>query len=146
MAFLSRAAGKAGALGSLVSAMGCAACFPALASLGGAIGLGFLAQWEGLFITTLLPLFAAVALVANAVGWFSHRRWWRSALGVLGPLLVLSAALLMRFYGVQTAPLLYVGLAFMVSVAILDLVAPAKSSCGPTSCELPQQGSTSPPT
>lgn len=139
MAFLSGAAGKAGALGSVVSAMGCAACFPALATLGGAIGLGFLAQWEGLFITTLLPLFAAIALVANAVSWFSHRRWWRGALGVIGPLLVVSAALLMRFYGVQTAPLLYVGLAFMAGVAIWELVAPARSSCGSTSCELPQR-------
>ncbi len=139
MAFVNRAAGKAGALGSVVSAMGCAACFPALATLGGAIGLGFLAQWEGLFITTLLPLFAALALVANVVGWFSHRQWWRGALGVIGPLLVLSAALLMRFYGVQTAPLLYVGLALMVGVAIWELVAPAAPRCGPDSCELPQR-------
>ena len=139
MAFLNRAAGKAGALGSLVSAMGCAACFPALATLGGAIGLGFLAQWEGLFITTLLPLFAAIALVANAVSWFSHRRWWRGVLGITGPLLVLLAALLMRFYGVQTAALLYVGLAFMADVAIWELVAPARSGSS-ASCELPQRG------
>ena len=139
MAFLGRAAGKAGALGSVVSAMGCAACFPALATLGGAIGLGFLAQWEGLFITTLLPLFAAIALVANAVSWFNHRRWWRGLLGITGPLLVLSAALLMRFYGVPTAPLLYVGLAFMAGVAIWELVTPVRNS-GSASCELPQRG------
>ena len=44
-AFFSRVAGKAGALGSVISAMGCAVCFPALATLGGAIGLGFLAQY-----------------------------------------------------------------------------------------------------
>ena len=139
MAFFNRAAGKAGALGSLVSAMGCAACFPALASLGGAIGLGFLAQWEGLFITTLLPLFAAIALLANAISWSGHRRWWRGVLGITGPMLVLVAALLMRFYGVQTAPLLYVGLAFMAGVAIWELVAPAKPRCGPDSCALPQR-------
>jgi hypothetical protein len=29
--------------------MGCAACFPAIASLGAAIGLGFLGKYEGLF-------------------------------------------------------------------------------------------------
>ena len=46
---------KAGAIGALVSAMGCAMCFPAIASLGAAIGMGFLSQWEGLFINTLLP-------------------------------------------------------------------------------------------
>ena len=40
--------------GTVGATMGCAMCFPALASIG-AVGLGFLAQWEGLFITTLLP-------------------------------------------------------------------------------------------
>ena len=39
---LTRAADKAGVIGSIVTAMGCAACFPALASLGAALGLGFL--------------------------------------------------------------------------------------------------------
>ncbi|EEM5327477.1 hypothetical protein GKT77_24610 [Salmonella enterica] len=42
MGLMTRIADKTGALGSVVSAMGCAACFPALASFGAAIGLGFL--------------------------------------------------------------------------------------------------------
>ena len=78
MEWFSRIADKAGALGSVVSAASCPACFPALASLGAAAGLGFLSEYEGLFINTLLPLFAGVALVANALGWFAHRRWLRS--------------------------------------------------------------------
>jgi hypothetical protein len=57
MGLITRIADKAGALGSVVSAMGCAACFPAIASLGAAIGLGFLQEYEGLFISKLLPLF-----------------------------------------------------------------------------------------
>ena len=137
MGLITRIADKAGVLGSIASAMGCAACFPALASLGAAIGLGFLARWEGLFITTLIPLFAALALLANGLGWFSHRQWHRTALGVIGPLLVLSAAVLMRFYGLPTAPLLYVGLVFMVGMSILDLRAPATRRCVPDGCELP---------
>ena len=43
--------------------MGCAMCFPAIASLGAAIGMGFLSQWEGLFINTLLPFFAWVVVL-----------------------------------------------------------------------------------
>jgi mercuric ion transport protein len=81
MGLITRIADKAGALGSVVSAMGCAACFPAIASLGAAIGLGFLQEYEGLFISKLLPLFAVVALLANALGWLSHRQWYRSLLG-----------------------------------------------------------------
>lgn len=82
MGLMTRIADKTGALGSVVSAMGCAACFPALASFGAAIGLGFLSQYEGLFISRLLPLFAALAFLANALGWFSHRQWLRSLLGM----------------------------------------------------------------
>nr|WP_311529512.1 organomercurial transporter MerC [uncultured Ralstonia sp.] len=137
MGLITRVADKAGVFGSLAAAMGCASCFPALASLGAAIGLGFLAQWEGLFITILIPVFAALALLANGLSWFSHRQWHRAALGVIGPLLVLSAAILIRFFGVPTAPLLYVGLAFMIGVSIWDVVAPAARRCGPVGCELP---------
>src|SRR3546814_5428171 len=70
---LTRIGESTGALGALVSAMGCAMCFPAIASLGAAIGLGFLSHWEGLFVNTLLPAFAWLALVINALGWLSHR-------------------------------------------------------------------------
>ena len=137
MGLITRVTDKAGVLGSIASAMGCASCFPALASFGAAIGLGFLAQWEGLFVTILIPLFATLALLANALGWFSHRQWRRGALGVIGPFLVLLAAILIRFYGVPTAPMLYVGLAFMVGVSIWGFISPANRRCEPNGCELP---------
>jgi len=133
---ITRIADKTGALGSIVSAMGCAACFPALASVGAAIGLGFLSQYEGLFVSRLLPLFATLALLANALGWLSHRQWYRSLLGSIGPVIVLSATLL--FLGNWwTANLFYVGLAFMVGVSIWDFASPANRRCGPDGCELP---------
>lgn len=136
MGLVTRIADKAGALGSVVSAMGCAACFPAVASLGAAVGLGFLSEYEGLFITKLLPLFAAIALVANGLGWFSHRQWRRTLLGMVGPAMVLAAMFL--FFGQWwTSRLLYTGLAVMVGVSIWDLVSPAHRRCGPDSCELP---------
>ena len=128
MGLMTRIADKAGALGSVVSAMGCAACFPAIASLGAAIGLGFLHEYEGLFISKLLPLFAVVALLANALGWLSHRQWHRSLLGMVGPAIVL-AAMLLFFGNWWTANLLYVGLALMVGVSIWDLLSPANRRC-----------------
>jgi mercuric ion transport protein len=135
MGLITRIADKTGALGSVVSAMGCAACFPAIASIGAAIGLGFLQQYEGLLITILIPLFAAVALLANVLGWLSHRQWHRSALGVIGPVLVLAAVYLT--YGWRSEGLLYIGLAFMVGVSIWDFASPAHRRCGPDGCELP---------
>jgi mercuric ion transport protein len=122
---------KAGGLGAIVSAMGCGACFPALASFGSAIGLGFLSRYEGLFITVLLPLFASLALLANALGWLKHRKWHRSVLGMVGPVIVLVATFTMA------EKLLYVGLAAMVAVSIWDFVSPASRRCGPDGCELP---------
>lgn len=121
---LTRTADKAGVIGAIIAALGCAACFPALGSLGAAIGLGFLSQYEGTFIRYVLPLFAVIGLVANLVGGLRHRHWARMFLGVIGPLLVLAAALLMSVYGVRAEWLLYPGLALMVAISIWDLVSP----------------------
>ncbi len=131
MNVVTRISDKAGSLGSIVSAMGCGACFPALASLGAALGLGFLSQFEALFVTVLLPLFAALALLANALGWFSHRQWQRSVLGMIGPAIVLVASFTVA------EKLLYVGLATMVAVSVWDFVSPANRRCGPDGCAVP---------
>lgn len=124
MQWLARAADKTGALGSIVAAASCPACFPALAGLGAALGIGFLAEFEGWFIRVGLPLFAGLALIANADAWRRHRRWPRGVLGLLGPAAVLAAMLL--FFGHWwTAQLLYAGLALMTAVALWDLWRPA---------------------
>lgn len=139
MGLATRTSDKAGALGAVVSAMGCASCFPAIASLGSAIGLGFLSQYEGLFIRILLPAFAAVALVANVISARRHRRWLRAALGIAGPVLALAAVFLMRAYGWRSGAVLYPGLALMLGVSVWDLVSPAQPRCSPDGCELPQR-------
>ena len=136
MTLITRVADKAGAAGAIISAMGCAMCFPALASLGAAIGLGFLNHYEGLLFNTLLPLFVGIALLANALGWLSHRQWHRSALGMLGPVIVLAARYPLWHFGWHN-DLLYAGLAIMFAVSIWDFISPANRRCGPDDCELP---------
>lgn len=137
MGLTARIADKAGALGTIISAMGCAACFPAIASLGAAIGLGFLSQYEGLLIRILLPTFAGIALLANAIGWRNHQQWRRMTLGLIGPILALAAVFLMRAYGWRSGGLLYIGLAFMVGVSIWDFVSPANRRGDPVVRALP---------
>ncbi len=124
-----------GSLGAVVSAMGCAMCFPAIASLGGALGMGFLSQWEGLFVNTLLPVFAWVVLVLNILGWFSHRQWFRSLAGVTGPILLLLSLYPWFQYG-WSSYVTYSALALMVVVSIGDLIYPASRHCDKNNCAI----------
>ena len=129
---------KACGLGGVVSAMGCSACFPALAGFGGATGVGFLSQYEGLFTAVLLPLFASLALLAllaNAPGWLKYRQWHRSVLGMVGPIIVLAATFTM------SEKLLYLGMGAMFAVSIWDFVSPANRRCSPDGCALPAERS-----
>ncbi len=136
MSTTTRITDKVGTLGSLVGSFACPACFPAVASIGAALGLGFLDRWEGVAVRVLIPAFALLALAANVGGWFSHRQWRRGVLGALGPVLVLLGAFgLMGIIGVIRGFLpatiarsaFYVGLALMLAVAARDLLRPAKA-------------------
>lgn len=118
--------GNLGSVGVIISAMGCSACFPALGSLGAAIGLGFLSKYEGVFINTLLPVFVSVALFSNLVNWYQHKVHIRGIISLLGPIAVLATLYPLWQYGWSTY-LFYVGLLFMFVVSILDIVKPARA-------------------
>lgn len=122
---------KFGALGAIVSAMGCASCFPVLGALGATLGMGVFAQYEGLFITTLLPLFAVIALVAALISWWSHKRHLRGMLAISGPLMVL-ATLYLFWNASWSTYMFYAALLLMFSVAICDLISPAHRVCRTT--------------
>lgn len=130
---LTRIGDKIGSIGALISAAGCAFCFPAIASLAGALGLGFLGQWEGLFINTLLPLFAWLTLALNTIGWFYHRQWLRSGMGILGPILLL-LSLYPWFQYAWSTYVTYSSLGLMILVSIWDIYSPANKHCNYDSC------------
>lgn len=115
---------KTSSFGSLVAAMSCAGCFPALGSFGAAIGLGFLASYEGFLFRKLLPVLAILALVANGIAWYRHGVALRGLLSIIGPVAVL-AALLLFWHHDWSIYLFYVGLAFMLAVSLLDFFRPA---------------------
>ncbi|VAW58855.1 Mercuric transport protein, MerC [hydrothermal vent metagenome] len=134
LALFTRIGDKISALGAVVSAMGCAMCFPAIASLGGALGMSFLGQWEWTLIATILPAFAWIALVLNALGYFSHRQVFRSLLGMTGPVLLLISLYPLFQYAWSTY-VTYSALGLMVVVSIGDMVYPANRRCD-DSCDL----------
>ncbi|WP_372834406.1 organomercurial transporter MerC [Pontibacterium sp.] len=122
---------KLGALGAIVSAMGCVSCFPVLGALGSALGMGFLAQFEGIFINTLLPLFAAIALVAASVSWWSHKHHLRGILAIAGPIMVLTT-LYLFWTDAWSTYMFYAALALMFGVAVWDLTSPPHRVCQTT--------------
>jgi len=128
MLWLGRLGDKTGTLGTFVTAMGCASCFPAMGVLASSLGLGFLAQFEGIFINTLLPVFAAIALTANVLSFFSHKNWYRALLGVIGPLMVLLMIYPFWSYDWSTY-LLYAGITMMLLVSLWDVFSPANKIC-----------------
>ena len=128
MRLISGTLDKLGSFGSIISAMGCAACFPTLGALGASVGLGFLSSYEGLLINKLLPAFAVIALLANVWGWSRHRVHYRGLLSVSGPIAIILTLYPLWKYGWSTY-LFYVGLILMLAVSIFDVVKPAQSQC-----------------
>jgi len=126
--------GKAtSSVGAFVSLLGCPVCFPAVASFGAAIGLGFLTQWESVFVSVLLPLFATIALVINLLGYRTHKQLKRTLFGISGPILVLLWRPL-AYFGLSGAYVMYAGVALMFIVSIWDIFSPANKHCGDDGC------------
>ena len=125
---VTRLGDKSGSLGAVIAAMSCSFCFPAIASLGAAVGLGFLAQWEGFLLTKVLPVAAILTLLVNLLGYFYHRQWYRSALGVIGPITIL---LVLNFWFATywRTDAIYAALGLMVAVSIWDIFWPANRHC-----------------
>lgn len=146
MATGARVADKAGVLGTLVASFGCVACFPALGTLGAALGLGFLGRFEGVSVRYVVPAFAALVLIANLAAYRAHRSRWRALAGACGPLLALVGAFgLMGVLGLTHGFLpanlaraaFYAGLALMIVAAAWDLVHPANRACRVPAVEPP---------
>lgn len=137
---LARWGNKTGIVGAIVGSFSCAMCFPATASIGAAIGLGFLSRWEGVFVHLLIPMFALIVLATHLAGWFSHRQWQRTVSGSVGPIMALIGVLGLthHFLGKDFARgIFYAGLVVMFVAAVWDMINPANRICGPDGCEAP---------
>ena len=128
MNWLTRLVDKTGVFGTITAAMGCAACFPALGQIAAVIGLGFLAEYEGIFLNTLIPAFAWLVLVANILLFVFHQQQLRLAVGTIGPVMVLLTLYPLWPYAWSTY-LFYLGLLLMLVAATWDLFQPVNKTC-----------------
>jgi len=104
-------AGLPGAAAAFIPAIGCPACWPALASVLGALGVPFLLESSSLAITTVALL--AVALVA--IGWRARRRRG------YGPLALGAAAaggMLLAKLAVPFEPAVWVSAALFIAAGV----------------------------
>lgn len=90
---------RAGTLGAVVAAAACPVCFPKLALLGAALGLGAFAPYEGASIVVVLIL-AGAAWAGHVATYRRHRK------RVLLALATAATALLYVGYFVAGSPLL----------------------------------------
>lgn len=92
------------------------------------MGLGFLAQYEGVIFRKIIPALALLALLINAWAWYRHRRLGRGLFSVAGPISIL-AALLLFWSEDWSIKLFYFGIAMMLASSVLDLVRPVRPQC-----------------
>lgn len=121
---------KLGAIGTLLAAAACPACFPLLAVVGSALGLGVFARFEG-YVMYVLQGFVLLALVGNVLAYRAHRK---IALLIVG---VGSSAVVFFAIHVSFSPLLmYVGLAGLSVAAVGNYLAGRRcASCAPVILE-----------
>ena len=119
---LPRMLDKAGAVATLGAALSCTACFPALAGLATALGLGSLGL-ESLGLVRYLPWLAGLVLLSNLLAFRSHRVWHRLLAGLVGPLMIIGA-LEVPALAAWRDWLFYPGLVVMLAVSVWDLVSP----------------------
>src|SRR5262249_12411166 len=114
---------KGGALGALMAAVAAPCCFPLLAPIGFALGLGALFPWAE-YVLYGVSACVVVAMVANIIVFRSHHRLGWLLLGVGSGLLVLPALALP-----WPPALAYAGLLGLAVAAVANHVLVRRASC-----------------
>jgi mercuric ion transport protein len=127
-------------LSIVIATLACASCFPALAGVGAALGMGFLSQWEGI-ILEWIPVLAILSIIFQFFGAMAHKHWRRMYLAMLGPALILVAFILFTF-DTRAIYLFYVSLGLMLLVSIWDIVNPPKMNKTQPCCPPNEQDNT----
>jgi mercuric ion transport protein len=99
---------KVGSIGAVIGALACPICFPKIAVLGAAVGLGVLAPFEGYLAKGVQALFL-IAFIGQLMAFRQHRNHWLLALSLLTTLLLFSG-----YYVVASSLLLQLSLCGLV--------------------------------
>jgi mercuric ion transport protein len=108
---------KFGTVGAVIAALACPLCFPKLALIGAAVGLGAFAPFEGTIAVGVQVLFV-LALIGQVLAFPRHRNRWLLALSVATTL-----TLLVGYYVFPSTILLQISLAGLVAASVWLVVA-----------------------
>jgi mercuric ion transport protein len=107
---------KVGTTGAVIAALACPICFPKLALIGAALGLGIFAPYEGYIALGVQVLFV-LALIGQLLGYRTHRNKWLVALAI-----ATTATMFAAYYIVPSSILLEISLASLVGTSIWQAV------------------------
>lgn len=116
---------KLGAVGAVLAAAAAPCCFPLLAALGAALGLGALQAWRG-YMDYAIQAFVLLSVVGSVFAFRQHRQAWPLVIGLSSAVLVFFA-----FYASYHVALIYAGLAGLAVAAAWNFAAKrqAQSCC-----------------
>ena len=103
---------KEGSTGAIIGALACPICFPKIAIVGSAIGLGVLAPFEGYVAKGVQALFL-IAFIGQLVAFRQLRNRWLLGMSLLTTLLLFSG-----YYVVPSSLLLQLSLCGLVISSI----------------------------
>lgn len=115
-----------GAVGALLAAGAAPCCFPLLAAVGTALGLGALQPWGG-YADYAIQVFALISAGGSVFAFRQHRRAWPLGIGLAS-----AAVIFFAFYAGYHVALIYAGLAGLAIAAVGNVVAKRQvGSCCP---------------
>jgi mercuric ion transport protein len=107
---------KFGTVGAVIAAAACPICFPKVALIGAAVGLGMFAPYEAYIAVAVQALFV-LAFVGQTLSFRRHRNFW---------LLLLSATttglVFVAYYGLKSSLALQVALAGLVIASVWQMI------------------------
>lgn len=107
---------KIGSVGAVLAAAAAPCCFPLLAAVGSALGLGVLQPYKG-YSAYVIQGLVLLALIGNVIAYRQHRKKFPFTLGVASPALVFFA-----YYVSYSTALIYAALAGLTVTAIWNFI------------------------
>jgi mercuric ion transport protein len=108
---------KFGTAGAVVTALACPICFPKLAAVGAALGLGIFAPYEK-YVAVFVQALFVLAFIGQVLSYRTHRS--KPLLGLSGLVTVL---LFLGYYVIPSSILLQLALVGLVMASIWQVVA-----------------------